>query len=122
MLSTFNFAWLVTVLLTLLSPHHVACKAVSTGDVGEFGAWLASLSLGEYAHAFVKERFDTLEDVKVVTEADLVEMGLARGHRRRLLDALKTLEVAPTAVQARASASAPASLPVSAADTKPAKM
>ena len=55
-------------------------------------AWLSSLFLDEYAPLFKAERFDTLGDVKSITEEDLLAMGVPRGHLRRILSHLPNEE------------------------------
>lgn len=58
--------------------------------------WLAELGLERYAEVFLANGVD-LETLALLTERDLIELGVLLGHRRRLLDALKS----PMAVAAR---------------------
>ena len=58
-------------------------------------------------------------DVKVVTDGDLLAMGLPRGHRRRLLDAANAIQLEP-AIARVAEETAPE--PTASTNTKPAKM
>lgn len=74
------------------------------------GAWLSTLLLDEYASLFKTERFETLEDVRDITEQDLLEMGVPRGYMRRILAHLPSL--APALAQAPTRTSAPASVSI----------
>ena len=61
--------------------------------------WLDRLGLGRYAEILAKNDVD-LETLAHLTDADLKELGLSLGHRRKLLAALaeetqKPAEVAP---------------------------
>ena len=50
-------------MFTALFANHAASAVADDGV--EVQAWLASLSLAEYAHVFVKERFDTLAGTSI---------------------------------------------------------
>ncbi|MDP6953763.1 MAG: hypothetical protein QGF53_13495, partial [Alphaproteobacteria bacterium] len=50
-------------------------------------AWLEELGLGEFAEAFEAEEID-LATLRHVTDADLKDMGLPIGPRRKLLAAM----------------------------------
>jgi class 3 adenylate cyclase/predicted ATPase len=54
-------------------------------------SWLASIELSEYAAAFNQQRID-LPTLGSLTEADLKELGLPIGHRKRFLNAVATLQ------------------------------
>lgn len=60
----------------------------TTGPEGVVSDWLAGLQLPEYAELFSKSGFRDMEDVRAIHEDDLVEMGVLRVHRRRILNAL----------------------------------
>ena len=62
----------------------------------DIAAWLAELGLDDYAQVFADNRidFDVLPDLG---EADLRELGLALGDRKRLLKAIEGLAEAPGA-------------------------
>jgi class 3 adenylate cyclase/tetratricopeptide (TPR) repeat protein len=66
---------------------------------GDISGWLQSLGLGQYAEAFARNDID-LEVLPELSEADLRELGLTLGHRRKLLKAIAALtarqEPAPT--------------------------
>lgn len=51
------------------------------------GSWLESLGLGQYTEVFVRNDV-TLDVLPQLTEADLKELGLSLGHRRKLFAAL----------------------------------
>jgi class 3 adenylate cyclase/predicted ATPase len=55
-------------------------------------AWLDSLGLGRYAAAFDENAVD-LDVVSELTEVDLERMGVALGHRKRILRAISTSPV-----------------------------
>jgi class 3 adenylate cyclase/tetratricopeptide (TPR) repeat protein len=63
-------------------------------DNPEIASWLADLGLADYAGIFAENRinFDILPDL---AEADLRELGLALGDRKRLLKAIETLGEGP---------------------------
>ena len=72
-------------------------------------AWLRGLGLERYRQAFEANDVDA-RTLRSLTQADLVEIGVASvGHRRRLLAAIATLE--PEEPPGTAAALAPASLP-----------
>lgn len=49
--------------------------------------WLSGLQLpGEYLDLFVKDGFDDLEAVRLITNDDLVEIGIQKtGHRKKVM-------------------------------------
>ena len=56
-----------------------------------FGHWLAEIGLESYATAFCENKID-FEVVRSLSEADLRELGLAIGDRKRLLHAVAELD------------------------------
>ena len=58
--------------------------------MSDIRAWLDGLGLGEYAEVFEVEQID-LEALPDITEADLKDMGLPIGPRRKLLRAVAGL-------------------------------
>jgi class 3 adenylate cyclase len=56
--------------------------------------WLETLELGRYAQAFIDNEIG-VRDLPILTEADLVELGLPIGPRRRVLQAISDLRDAP---------------------------
>eukprot|EP00457_Paulinella_chromatophora_P005273 gb/GEZN01005288.1/.p1 GENE.gb/GEZN01005288.1/~~gb/GEZN01005288.1/.p1 ORF type:complete len:574 (-),score=71.44 gb/GEZN01005288.1/:34-1755(-) len=68
--------------------------------------WLISSKLEQYIQLFLDEGFEELFDLAQITEVDLKEMGVKRGHRRRILTLLPKsvppllpLSLAPTTTQ-----------------------
>ncbi|XP_065826355.1 E3 ubiquitin-protein ligase RNF213-like isoform X3 [Oscarella lobularis] len=66
---------------------------VSDADAGtsgehseDFKKWFEELGLMQYYNKFIEEGFDDLEVVAVITECDLEELGVRRGHRRKILN------------------------------------
>jgi len=55
---------------------------------GSVESFLESLGLGEYLSIFLSEGFDTIQAIQEITEEDLEEMCVKRGHRRTLQRAL----------------------------------
>ena len=59
--------------------------------------WLGQLGLDQYGEVFAREAID-LDTLGQLTDADLRELGVAMGHRKRMLNALKdALTVEPAA-------------------------
>ena len=58
--------------------------------MGGIREWLEQRGLGEFAQAFESERVD-LEALPELTDADLKELGLPLGPRRKLLKAIRAL-------------------------------
>jgi len=57
--------------------------------------WLEELGLGEYACVFAENNVD-LEVLPELTDADLKELGVTLGHRRKMLKAIRVFsQVAP---------------------------
>ena len=67
-------------------------------------AWLRSHDLGAYIEAFARNEI-TLPDLRLLSDADLRELGLPMGPRKRLLAALAPSTVAVTTDTATATAS-----------------
>src|SRR6476646_8835117 len=78
-----------------------------------FGKWLAENGLGSYESVFADNKID-FDVIHQMTDADLRELGLALGDRKRLLQAIaKLIGQSTTEIATPASASAkaaPASL------------
>src|SRR4051812_4231102 len=55
-----------------------------------FGTWLAEIRLGNYADVFAANKID-FDVIHQMTDADLRELGLALGDRKRLLQAIARL-------------------------------
>jgi hypothetical protein len=73
----------------------------------DIAGWLRELRLGQYEPAFRENDID-FEVLRSLTIEDLRDLGIASiGHRRRLLDAIKTLP-AETAPRSAAAEVAPA--------------
>ena len=60
----------------------------------DLAKWLAGIGLGKYARAFAEQEID-LDLLPLLTEADVRELGLPIGPRRRLLRALAGLRGQP---------------------------
>ena len=56
-----------------------------------FGKWLAEIGLGNYADVFAANKID-FDVIHQMTDADLRELGLALGDRKRLLQAIARLD------------------------------
>ena len=54
--------------------------------VGDIGQWLENLGLGEWHEALLENRVD-LDAARDLTEADLRELGIPMGPRKKLLRA-----------------------------------
>ena len=61
-----------------------------------FGQWLAEIELDRYAEIFSENRID-FDVIATLTEADLRELGVALGDRKRLMQALAQLSGQPVA-------------------------
>jgi hypothetical protein len=55
-----------------------------------FGKWLAENGLGSYESVFADNKID-FDVIHQMTDADLRELGLAPGDRKRLLQAIAKL-------------------------------
>ena len=87
-------------------------EAVGTDD--EITTWLDGIGLAQYATIFAENAID-LEVLPDVTEADLEKLGVALGHRKRILRAIAALS---GATPAAAAAAAALSLPPSEAERR----
>ena len=56
-----------------------------------FGQWLAEIGLGSYDVLFASNKID-FDVIRSPTDADLRELGLALGDRKRLLQAAAKLD------------------------------
>ncbi len=56
-----------------------------------FGTWLAEIGLGRYDHAFVSNGID-FDVIHSLSDADLRELGLTLGDRKRLFQAIAKLD------------------------------
>src|ERR1700733_2440246 len=83
------------------------------GSMTPFGTWLAEIGLGRYDTVFASNESD-FDVIRSLTDADLRELGLVLGDRKRLLQAVARLDrqpetvtppVAPTTVSEPASPS-----------------
>jgi predicted ATPase/class 3 adenylate cyclase len=61
----------------------------------EIGRWLKALGLTEYVELFVKNDID-VSVLRDLGDADLRELGISLGHRRRLLRAIAELDKTPS--------------------------
>src|SRR5580700_11167266 len=61
-----------------------------------FGTWLAEIGLGRYDAVFASNEID-FDVIRSLTDADLRELGLALGDRKRLLRAVAKLDLQPGA-------------------------
>jgi hypothetical protein len=50
--------------------------------------WLESLGLGQYAQSFMDEGWDSMNSVLSMSQEDLIDLGVKRGHVRKMLLAL----------------------------------
>ena len=68
----------------------------------DVASWLRGLGLEQYEQAFRENAidFDVLSDI---TDADLEKLGIVLGHRRKLLNAIRTLRRAPADARAHPS-------------------
>ena len=53
-----------------------------------FVAWLGTLGLAQYAEGFAANGVDDVDALRLLSEADLTQLGVLLGHRRKLLQAL----------------------------------
>ncbi len=56
-----------------------------------FGTWLAEIGLGRYDAIFASNKID-FDVIRPLTDADLRELGLTLGDRKRLLQAVARLD------------------------------
>src|SRR5262249_15606764 len=74
-----------------------ARATVSVDD--HIATWLDEIGLGQYATVFAENAID-LEVLPDVTETDLERLGVALGHRKRILRAIAALSGATPAAAA----------------------
>src|ERR1700722_19054132 len=81
---------------------HVAHKLIQTQALGmredpmtPFGTWLDEIGLGHYDDVFVSNGID-FDVIRSLSDADLRELGLTLGDRKRLLQAVARLDQQPT--------------------------
>src|SRR6266508_4001850 len=79
-------------------------EAVSTDD--EITTWLDGIGLAQYATVFAENAID-LDVLSDVSEADLERLGVALGHRKRMLRAIASLPGARPAAGASGTGRAP---------------
>ena len=78
----------------------------------EVGGWLRSIGLAQYEAAFREHNIDA-EILPELTEADLERLGISLGHRKRLLKAIRALQIeAPASEPAVEHISSPESDPL----------
>ena len=73
-----------------------------------FGTWLAEIGLGRYDQVFAANEID-FDVIRSLTDADLRELGLALGDRKRLLQAVARLDEQPADTSTQSVAPAAAS-------------
>jgi class 3 adenylate cyclase len=71
-----------------------------------FGTWLAEIGLGRYDQVFAANEID-FDVIRSLTDADLRELGLALGDRKRLLQAVARLDEQPADTSTQSVAPAP---------------
>lgn len=62
---------------------------LSPGPASPVKEWLTELKMDEYADRLASQGFDSLATIRTVTDADLEEFGVLRGHRRYLLERIQ---------------------------------
>jgi len=67
-----------------------------TKELSEIWNVLEALNLHDYHENLVSEGFESVDYLKYATFSDLVDLGLKRGHARRLLRAMKKWRVNPS--------------------------
>jgi class 3 adenylate cyclase/predicted ATPase len=73
--------------------------------------WLAALGLAHYAEAFAAQGVDDLAGLRLLTDADLQQLGVLLGHRRKILRALEPDLAAAAPAAAPVTETAPATPP-----------
>ena len=76
----------------------------------DIGAWLVGLGLDAYVETFVENQID-LEAARDLTEADLRELAIPMGPRKKLLRAISLLGEAAVAASQDSKAGTPAEQP-----------
>src|SRR4029077_18908470 len=80
------------------------------GSMPPFGTWLAEIGLGRYDHVFAANEID-FDVIRSLTDADLRELALALGDRKRLLQPVARLDEHPADTSTQSVAPAAASRP-----------
>jgi class 3 adenylate cyclase len=70
--------------------------------VQEIADWLGKLGMSEYADRFAENKID-VSVLRHLTDQDLKDIGVALGHRRKILAAIAETSAAPASVPAPAS-------------------
>ena len=74
----------------------VGPRSLEGGSMTSFGQWLVEIGLGRYDGVFASNEID-FDVIRSLTDADLRELGLALGDRKRLLQAIAKLDLQPGA-------------------------
>ncbi|MEO6021556.1 MAG: SAM domain-containing protein, partial [Burkholderiales bacterium] len=78
--------------------------------MNSFEQWLVEIGLESYAPIFAENKLD-FDIVRSLSEADLRELGLVLGDRKRLLHAVAALDGATPALEGRGSPAVPSPAP-----------
>ena len=62
--------------------------SIAAQEVADF---LNELNLSAYSESLVDEGYDDIRSLRTLTESDLVELGFRKGHRARLIQAVKEM-------------------------------
>jgi hypothetical protein len=81
---------------SLIMDPGIDMPAKSSGNAQDLGTVLARLGLDQYEQRLVENGFETWETVTSITEADLREMDIRLGHRRKLQRAIYDYKNATT--------------------------
>src|ERR1700733_4006871 len=81
---------------SLCSPNSKPGPRAEGEPMTQFGTWLAEIGLGRYHAVFASNEID-FDVIGSLTDADLRELGLALGDRKRLLRAVARLDEQRTA-------------------------
>ena len=76
--------------VTFGGPAGSAWWALGVTKMNNLGTWLESMGLGDYAVVFAENAIDQ-EVLPDLTDADLKELGIPLGHRKKLLKAIAAL-------------------------------
>ena len=64
----------------------------------QIAEWLEKLGMSEYAECFAENKID-VSVLRHLTDQDLKDIGVALGHRRKILAAIAELPAAATAAE-----------------------
>ena len=79
----------MSVIVCTLNKSSATCLQVQSSP-GDIHSWLASLGLEHYADVFAAQSIDA--DVLIdLSDADLTQLGIPLGHRRKLLRAIASI-------------------------------